>query len=171
MRKIILMFFMCLFTEFAHAQGPSPSAAGCLPASQDSNPDVDACDIFHQRPPLLRQDVLVRNCQFVPGQAEASSTTYRVLLCEVFNGSGEPIESLRFGTRYLYKDDQSILAEGGFEETHRFITPNIPRNIQPQTEMVLNFLGPAIPPNINENRLDLVVVVIGVYVPGSRFLR
>ena len=171
MRKIIPLIFMSLLSGYAHAQSADSSAAACLPPPQNSSQNVGTCDIFYQRPPLLRQDVLIQDCQFVPGQAAASGTTYRILQCIVFNGSSEPIESLRYGTRYMSKDDQSILAEGGFGETHRFSTPNIPGNIQPQIEMAINFLGPAVPANINKDALVLVVDVIGVYAPGSRMLR
>lgn len=171
MRTSVLIFSLFATVSSASADTSLPSLSDCLPPTADILNTPSECVLTYRPAPLLRQDVRVSNCSFLSGDVEAREHEYRLMLCSIKNGSREAIESFRYGVRYFELGDDTPLAEAGFEGAHRFSSANIEGTLQPGEERFFNFVGPAIPKGVSASRLDLVVEVTGVFVPGSWELR
>lgn len=173
-RVVPAIFLTGLFLTLASsvfAQSPLPSFTGCLPPTAGDQEDASECSLTYRPPPSLKQDIRVSECQFIPSKVEADKASYQLMNCSVSNGSNEPIESFRYGIRYFDQISQVLLAEVGFEELRRFSTANIEGDLQPGEKRLLSFIGPEVPLGTDHSRMDVVVEVIGVYVPRSRMLR
>ncbi|SDX64125.1 hypothetical protein SAMN05444358_10862 [Ruegeria halocynthiae] len=111
------------------------------------------------------------DCNFLSGQFASQEKNFKLFQCSVANGTKEAVESFRYGVLYFGSNSDTRLAEGGFEETHRFSTPNINGNLQPGEKRTFTFVGPDVPIQMDADQIEIVVEVIGVYVSGSRRLR
>lgn len=169
--RVILLALILAPASPGLAQTAPPSITGCFPPTVGGEGGSDDCSLTHRPPSPLRQDIHVTDCSFLPGQSSFRETRYKLMLCSVLNGSKEPVESFRYGVRYFSSPSNLLLAEGGFKETNRFSTANIDGGLRPGEERLINFLGPALPDQIDARPIKVVVEVIGVYVPGSRMLR
>jgi len=171
LHSAIFLIFSLASSSSTLAQSSSQDFSGCLPPLAGVQSNGEDCSLTYTAPPLLRQDILVTGCSFLPGQFSTQENNFKGFQCSVVNETQEHIESFRYGVRYFSSSRDLPLAEGGFEETQRFSTANINGNLQPGEQRAMNFVGPNVPIENHAHETEIVVEVIGVYVPGSRRLR
>ncbi len=149
------------------AQNSSLDFSECLPPVAGSQYDESECGLTYSPPPLLRQDIVLTNCSFLPGRFRTKEQTYKRFQCSITNGTEEAVKSVRYGVRYFDSNRDSLLAEGEFEERPIFSTAYIDGNLQPGEERSIKLVGPGVPPQIDSHKTKIVVEVLGVFVPGS----
>ncbi len=112
------------------AQNSSLDFSECLPPVAGSQYDESECGLTYSPPPLLRQDIVLTNCSFLPGRFRTKEQTYKRFQCSITNGTEEAVKSFHYGVRDFDSNSVLLPAEGGFEEDRIFSTATVDGDLQ-----------------------------------------